>query len=476
MKSMTVTESIRNCDMIPDGCAVILGYSGGPDSQALLYALHELAEEKNLTIYPVHVNHLLRAEESERDQAFCEMIAEQLGLDIEVIRFDCEGAAERAGVTTEEAGRKTRYRLFDRRAHRLEKSGIPREKIRILTAHTSDDQVETILFRIIRGTGTDGLSGIERTRISENGYTVVRPLLDVSREEIMKYLEENGYDYVLDSSNEEPSYTRNRIRLELLPELKKYNSRIGDALLRLGRVTGQDRAYLKERAEQSLRLLTVNQTRTAVVLDAEGLAALPDPIKRRVILTALRNTGLTEDVSFSHFEEIEKLLASDNPSAALDLPHSYRALRRYTYLILGTGNAVVQGRILSEEKPGIKTESIARSIYRLGIPRLARSHILDYDKLEEAFGKGFEEKAELRTRQEGDFIRIPSGRKKIQDLFVDQKVPKQFRDQVWLYAIGSEVLFIPASEKLGVALRYSSQYVVTDSTKEVFCVEIDETL
>ena len=224
---------------------IVTGLSGGPDSVCLFHVLLSLQEELDLKLYPVHINHKFRPGAAERDQDYVENLCAEHGLRCTTVVRDCGRLAAELGMTDEEAGRKVRYDAFRSVAEEIAagrdgESPVSPEHIKIAVAQNANDQAETILFRLLRGTGPDGLAGIAYSR-SEGRFRVIRPVLDITRSEIESYCRDNRLDPVIDHTNSETVYARNRIRLELLPLLERdYNPGIMSALVRLGRIAADD--------------------------------------------------------------------------------------------------------------------------------------------------------------------------------------------------------------------------------------------
>ncbi|MDR1027999.1 MAG: tRNA lysidine(34) synthetase TilS, partial [Clostridiales Family XIII bacterium] len=236
-----IREAIGGMGLIPKGGHVIVGFSGGPDSLCLLHALLHLRAEFDFTVGAVHVNHGFRPGAAEADQAYAERLCADWGIPIDIHTPDVAALARERGETPEEAGRTARYRAFDETAARVERmSGFAPSGIKIAVAQNRNDQAETVLMRLLRGSGPDGLSGMSRRRVSDAGYEVIRPLLAVSRDAIELYCADNGLRPRRDHTNEETGYFRNRIRLELLPLLRRdYNASVDDALIRLAKIAGE---------------------------------------------------------------------------------------------------------------------------------------------------------------------------------------------------------------------------------------------
>jgi tRNA(Ile)-lysidine synthase len=336
-----ILNTVKERELFGDGDHLVLGLSGGPDSLSLYNALLELMEDNlrtsgrfgiSFTLHPVHVNHKFRPGAAEEDQAFCERIAEDASERLEgaypVRSFvvDCNAMALDLGMTSEEAGRKARYDAFRTVGREvMELFSCGPEKVKILVAQNADDQAETILFRILRGTGPDGLSGMSYEREDESGFRVVRPILDIKREEIEIYCEEKGLEPRRDHTNEEAVYARNKIRLELLPLLKKeYNPNVSDALNRLGRLAEEDKGYIYKNANDALERLRTGEHS----LDVRGLKELEPSLRKRVFLLALSEVGMRENVTEKHLRSVDAVLRSHNHKAATaELTGGFRVSR-----------------------------------------------------------------------------------------------------------------------------------------------------
>lgn len=622
-----VKALIQNEELLHEGMHVIVGLSGGPDSVCLFDLLCRLADDMRLRLYPVHVNHQFRPGAAEADQAFTEALCVERGWPCRSFVYDCARIAAEKNLTSEEAGRKARYEAFGIVAAELLRRGIAAQNVAIAIAQNANDQAETILFRILRGTGTDGLAGIAKKRyetvrydaaevseeargqnrqrtdqlcgqaaaeVSEEArgaYTqeqaqhsandgketgmreelcphddarraaepvktaiariaVVRPLLETQRAEIEQYLSERGMTACIDQTNAEPIYTRNQIRLELLPYLAThYNENIITALNRLGRIAQSDKAYLQETAARafeeararaageraatlpkqgnraccipdnlaeepacSAAVLAADvgtdeaveacaQKPKVVYLDCETLRALHAAIRTRVYQRALREVGMAENFSSAQAEAIDHILYAASPSARTELADGFRAARVYgrmkfyrarkkdggqsgtTDMEIGASHAkgvnhtqvekdrargVVNAQLIADDTAD--GEPLASSCARFAADgaadvavmkieaagrrfRLWRMNTAMYHRLlaEGRIGPhgAFRAAAlpagarmELRTRRDGDYLPIRGGRKKLQDFFVDSKIPKNQRDEILLLACGSHVLWI----------------------------------
>ncbi len=500
-----VLETIKDHELFEDGGRIVLGLSGGPDSMCLFDVLLELAQEKGYRIYPVHVNHKLRPGDAERDQEFVEETCRRRGLTCRTFEVDCNKLARKEGLTSEEAGRKARYGAFFEVAEQIAAEiaaetpskdlGEARKKVAIAVAQNANDQAETILFRILRGAGTDGLAGIAYKRY-ERGIAVVRPLLDVPREEIEKYCESRNLSPRIDHTNKEAIYARNKIRLELLPLLReKFNPNIVETLDRLGKNAATDRDYIRQQAEAAYREITDESQKNDVTVAAEvaRISALHMAVRIRIYNMMLTEIGMTENISEGQLRSIEKVRLSQSPSAMCDLIDGYAVYKEYEKLIFcrkdakRTADARYKMSFISPEK--YAAEKYATEKYAAG-EDVALNSLQDSGQ-----SKGMESSAVgvfvlpvtakdsvcIRKRRDGDVIAIGAGtgsgagttirHKKLQDFFVDAKVPKNKRDEIDLLAYGNKILWaLPspyfASEQYQKKGRFSAEFRLQAQTSQ----------
>lgn len=495
---------------------IVVGLSGGPDSLCMFDVLCNMAPEWDLKLYPVHVNHKFRPGAAEEDQDFVEKFCEAAGWPCRTFVCDCTAIARQAGLTPEEAGRKVRYEAFRQTAEDIaagrprpdnaagqlcrgaascgasadqmpapsQPAPVPREQIAIAVAQNAQDQCETILFRLLRGSGPDGLAGIAYKRYDEGGFAVIRPLLDVSRDEIEAYCTERGLTPRRDHTNEETVYMRNRIRLELIPYLQEhFNPNIIATVNRLGRAAAADKDYLTHQADAALSgdqadaVLSGGQTDAvlsdhpadgpAVSLQIETLRQLHPAVRMRVYQKAAKEVGLKEGLMAAHLDGMDQIVHGSSPSARWELPDGFTARRIYDRLCIEKPSQAAFGgtlRIFTEPAATFVQGVPAAPAIKQDVPLQARFSL---DALKAVYGEDAPGKIILRRRKAGDFMTIATGgglhRKKLQDLLVDMKVPKTERDRLQVAAIGSEILWILPGEKekngsLGKKGRFSAGY------------------
>jgi tRNA(Ile)-lysidine synthase len=298
---------------------VLLAISGGPDSVALARAMRALNPGGQGRLAAAHLNHRLRGEESEGDEAFVVGLCRRLDIPCEVHRADVGQLAADSRDGLESAARKARYAFLRHTADRLGARYV-------VTAHTADDQAETVLHRIIRGTGIAGLAGMARARPLGPAATLIRPMLEFRRAELLAYLDELGQPYRVDSSNDDTQYTRNRIRRELLPQLAdRFNAAVIDALLRLGSLAGEVQTVVEglvdDLADQSVTEASPN----VVQVNVDLLVGHPRYLVRELLITLWRSQGWPlQSMGFTQWDLLaEMVLACRGDSAGAPRKHVF---------------------------------------------------------------------------------------------------------------------------------------------------------
>lgn len=468
-----IISAIKLSGTIREGTVVIVGVSGGPDSLCLLHALNQLKDSLKLTLFPVHINHKLR-KKATSEQKHIEKLCKEMGLECNSFVVDCKAIAKENKISDEEAGRLIRYDAFSQCAEQLEQAGIDRSKIVIAVAHNADDQSETIIQRIMRGTGLKGLTGMSPARYDEKGFVIVRPLLDVTRSDIEAYIEANKLEPNIDESNQSTEYTRNKIRLELLPYMEEnFNPNVKESLRNLANIAAIDDNYMAQVAgamyQEAVSMDTADE---AIILDTEKASEMHVAILRRVIGLILAGFGLDSEISYELIGNVLELIFTDKPSAMMNLPAGLVARREYRKLIFCSAEE-------KEENPieGIKLAKQIINADAFVAPEKGMYAVFDYDKFCEKHPGQLGE-IEVRTRKRGDVIGIGDGKhKKIQNYFVDAKIPASYRDMVALVAVGGEVLWVLPNDALPTKSernkgKFSQNYQFGEGSKRVLFLEI----
>jgi len=410
-------SSLAACEMTASD-VVLVALSGGADSTALLLSLKTLQGEGKIGgLFAAHLNHGIRGPFALRDQAFCEALCRGLGIPLQTDACDAPAYAKQTGKTLEEAARELRYAF-------LERARISCGASVIATAHHADDQAETVLLHLLRGSGTGGLGGMK----SRNGR-IVRPLLQTTRAEILAYLAERNASYCQDETNAENHAARNRIRNELLPTLASYNPAISEALCRTAALCAEDDALLERLADEAEESMQQNGG-----LNREQLFALPLALKSRIVrkrIFALDNTVSEPD--------IRRVLALSEAKTgtAIELSGGYHAWTNATTLFVGRYPETRDYRVaFVPEGETITPRGVLHSerVTSWRKPADGNEAFLALDTLPKELV--------VRSRTPGDrFFPLGSpGEKLLSDVFIDRKIPKEERDRPLLCA-GDKVLY-----------------------------------
>ena len=433
--------------LVQHGDSVLLGVSGGADSVAMLHLFSRQGQQGDwsLTLHVVHVNHRLRGAAADEDAAFVAETCRLLRVPCTIECVDVAEIAEREGASVEEVGRRCRFEAFERVAL---KTGIRT----IALAHQADDQAETILHRIIRGTGLRGLAGIRSERPLRPGgdIRVIRPMLDFWRSEIDAYLQQEGIAYREDATNAGTAYTRNRIRHELLPLLREqFNPQVSEALIRLAEQARGLHAYLAETCERMLDALVIERNDRQFVLHCPPLVRKPRVIQTELIRRAILGMGVPEgELTYAHLSAVADLAAGSEGSKTLHLPAGLRVSRRYSRLVFESaepaaalGPEPMDIRVSAEgvtSLPGFGLEITAQRV------PADEATILDHlgcsaDRKTFSFEEWLDADAVrpplvARSRRPGDRF-LPLGMtdmKKISDFLIDEKIDADRRERVVL--------------------------------------------
>ena len=308
-----VKFTIKKYNMLEKNDRILAGVSGGPDSITLLHVLNSLKKEYSLNIVIAHLDHKFRGEESAADRKFCEDLAKKYNLEIMWEEIDVPGIAKEKGISPEEAARLARYDFFKRAA---------KEKniYKIAVGHTRDDQAETVLMRIIRGAGMKGLGGISPVK-EMSGNKIIRPLIEVSRKDVEDFIVEERLRFRKDSSNEKTIFTRNKIRLELIPLLEKdFNPNIKEVLSNMAENLQIENEFLSKYAKRKFK--SVSKIRQGQIqIDGKKFKKLPKAVRKRVLRAALEELkGDLRRITYQHWKEIEELINSRPVNSIVDLP------------------------------------------------------------------------------------------------------------------------------------------------------------
>ncbi len=384
-------QFIRTQNLVQPGDTLVCAVSGGADSVALLFAMYLLKEKLDITLEAAHFNHHLRGEESDRDEAFVRQLCDRYDLTLHV-----SGGEVRPGKKgLEAAAREARYGFL---------RSIPGK---IATAHTADDNAETVLLHLIRGTGLKGLGGIMPA-----SHNVIRPMLTVTRQEVEDFLEEWCLPHVEDASNGSDAYLRNRIRHHVMPLLREENPQIGENLSAMALRLRQDEDYLAAQADFE------------TLPPVDVLKTMAPPIRSRSLEAFLKKNGVREPEQ-SHIAAAEDLVFSKKPSARASFPGGVTIARNYDWLEVLKKQALPEPVMLP--CPG---EAV------FGNTRVVCQPAEKWINTPDAFTVSPKGQMILRSRQPGDGIRLSGGTKSLKRLFIDRKIPAHQRP--WIPVVCDE--------------------------------------
>ena len=470
---------IKKHHMIESKDQIVVGVSGGADSVCLLKILASLQEELDFGLRVVHVEHGIRGEESVSDANFTMHLCEEMGISCEMVPVDVPAYARSHGLGLEEAARILRYRVFVE--HAKECGG------KVALAHHMEDNAETLLFQMVRGSGLKGMCGIDPVRDSDEGVQYLRPLLCVRRAEIEGYLKEQGQSYCLDATNQEIVYSRNRMRNQVIPQLKEINTQAVEHLNRSAEQLHQVWDYMHGQMEQLLASLV--KCCSPYMVDAVGLCEVHPALQTMLVHELIaRVAGAKKDISSQHVNDLIAL-AKGTSGKRLCLPYGVRVRKEFGNLVFeknareefgqwnvcppqGMDNIVdtvieispsklenlaygEKFKVCLGDKGAVLTVSKLHFEGKMQeIPKNKYTKWLEYDKIKNGF--------QLRKRKPGDyFVNDSQGhRKKLKQYFIDEKIPVSEREQIWLLARESEILWV-------VGARMSEACKIGKDTKTV---------
>lgn len=425
-----VEKYIKEHHLINPGELVIAGVSGGPDSMALLHILNKLQLPLGFKLVVAHVNHGLRTEAAAEEQ-FVHDYCDSRGIKFYSCQVNVRERAEQEKRSLEEIGRECRYHYFADLSKKLGAS-------RIATAHHQDDNAETVLLNLIRGSGIKGLRGIRPI----NGK-IIRPLLSVNKTEIENYIRENFIPYCIDQSNFSTDYLRNRIRHQLLPLImQEYNPRFVKSLNQLADIAACENEVIEQEIGRLWAKLIIKEQADEIILDADALSKLHQAYQQRIIMKALFTLHGESGWQSQDILQIKGLLAKPGSAKTLQLKKGLYVRKVYCQIIFGSKpvdkpafkyRVQVPGQVFIEETGQSYSFSLCES---KNYTAQAGDIYLDYDKI-----KG---DLYLRSRQPGDLFAPLGmhGHKKVKDFFIDLKVPLSERDQIPLLATEDKIYAI----------------------------------
>ncbi|MDD3926503.1 MAG: tRNA lysidine(34) synthetase TilS [bacterium] len=453
-----VKDLIGRQGLIHPGDRVVAAVSGGPDSVVMLHLLNRLRFEIDFSLHVAHLDHMFRGEQSRLDAEFVGRLAESMGLDHTVKAIDVPDYRSHHNISSaQEAARIVRYAFLAKTAECIGANVIA-------VAHNADDQVETVLQNLIRGAGPEGLRGM-----AYHSGMIARPLLDTSRADIEKYCDIHGLETRIDASNDSMYYTRNRIRHRLLPLLESFNPAVRQAVSKASRLLTIDDEYLDTLALRAYDELWSGEEERLSFPD-EGLARLHPALRRRVLRLAVeRIKGDLRDITLGHIEAMEALLEK-NVGASADLP-GLTVYRDYGRLVVGFRPPSTEdtGLVAELQVPGENLlPQFGIRIRIAGLPSPEAAQVTPGRWRLALDAAALPGPLAVRFRRPGDRIHPfgMTGSKKLQDLFVDAKIPRWQRGEVPLLTAGDEIVWV-------IGLRAGSRWLARHDTVESILLEAE---
>ena len=444
-----ILKSIENYKLIENGDTIIVGASGGPDSQFMIYMLNSLKSQIDFEIILAHLNHLHR-KEARNDENLVRKTAEELNLKFFTRARSMDDYAKKLKLSSEDAGRRLRYEFFNDLAKEYKNP-------KIAVAHNKDDQAETVLMRIIRGTGLDGLRAMDY-----KSGNIIRPILDIKKSEIIAYLDFKKIPYAIDHTNFENDYTRNKIRLDIIPKLEEINPRVVDQIYSLSELAKDDLEVLDGVIGDKFAELS-DIKKDKIIFDKAKFDKTNPAILRRIIRKAIETlNGEIKDISRENIDEF--LTIRDLGTGKKIIKDRLRLRKSYDSYILE----------IKKTKDKFEEEIYLENVDLINFDGLyIKTSIINSKKYEKSKNIGYFDYDKLtfplkvRTRKNGDRF-TPLGHrseKKLKDFFMDQKVDREKRDEIPLIISNEKIIWL-------TGLRISDDFKVTESTKRILKIEV----
>lgn len=456
-----VYQYIQQFQMIEKGDTVIAGVSGGADSVCLFHVLLELTERIEFSLRVVHVEHGIRGQEALSDMEFVKSLCQSHNIACSVYHYDVINLAREQKLTEEEAGRKVRYEAFA-----LEKKKCC-GKVKIAVAHNMNDNAETMLMHLIRGSGMAGLCGMEAVR-----GDIIRPLLFVQRTEIEAYLSQIGQKYCTDSTNLTTEYDRNKIRLQVLPSLQEINSQAVLHIHQAAEKLAEANCFLQQQTDRAYKRIVVKKE-GKFFLQIQPLQETESYLQTEVVKRVLTECALSsKNLGSIHIQAVLSLLHMES-GKQISLPYKMKAQRVYEsiciqrkegyladeeidVLITGSGQYNIPGR---DETFLVTMESGENNKKNVNKLQKTYTKCFDYDKIENGLV--------FRTRRTGDYLIIDKEghRQSLKSFFINEKIERELRNQILLAADGSHILWV-------VGYRCSMGCGVEDATERILKIQM----
>ncbi|MEQ8154144.1 MAG: tRNA lysidine(34) synthetase TilS [Clostridiaceae bacterium] len=459
MKEKVIRYIYEN-KLIEPGDRVLVALSGGPDSVCLFNLIWEMKEILGIEIGAAHVNHMMRGKEADEDELYVREICKSRNIPCYFKKININKIAKEKGISSEMAGRDERYSFFSEIKEKYAYN-------KIALAHNANDQAETILMRLMRGSGLEGLTGIKAKR--ESIY--IRPVLNCSRDEIEAYCEEKNLKPRIDKTNLENIYSRNKVRLELIPYIKEnFNPDIINTINRIGKLLDKDNEFIQAHVEKALKKycdfnkhLIINKE----IFEKEE-AVLTRTIKKAVMIFSKKHYN----IEMKHIYDIISM-QKNRSGNKIYLPHGLVASNVYGDVEIKFSSEDEKRNIMENNiliiKENVYNYSMEFNNYNVEFSILEKSPKMNFCKIDLVKYFDYDKitgDIEVRTRRDGDSIRPfgMKGRKKLKDLFMDLKIPREEREEIPLVCLNGQVAWV-------VGIRTSEDFKITKDTKNILKIK-----
>jgi len=445
-----VKKTIKKYALLKPKSRILIGVSGGPDSICLLHILNQLKDEYKLQLFAFHLNHQLRGKESDEDEKFVKQFCQKLKIPCQIKRAKVRKYAKQKKLSLEQAAREVRYQLLEQTRKRLRCDGIA-------LGHNANDNAETVILNLVRGTGLTGLCGIPPIR-----DRIIRPLLEIERDEIMQYLINNKLTYRVDKTNRNPKIPRNFIRTKIIPQLKKLNPRLIETISKLSNILRQEDSYLNGLTDNVIEQIRKERSKPGITLDNKLFLSYNLALRRRVLKSLLPTLG---------YDKIEQILkmSEEKTVGTIQLTKDLFARQEYDRIYLGKKvpipiNQAIPipiGKSSLIKDMGIEIEVKLKSKIDLNSVKVDKNtEVFDYSELAPPFY--------LRYRRPGDrFIPFGGQEKKLKEILIDDKIPRRVRLCLPLFCDAKGILWILGG-------RRSARAPITPKTKRFLLVRIKQ--
>jgi tRNA(Ile)-lysidine synthase len=476
-----IRHTLSNFQMLNPQESILIGVSGGPDSMLLLHSLSLMQHEFQLKLGVAHLNHALRGENSNQDEAFVKQWARMLNIACYSETISVKAYQKKHTLSLEEAARQVRYDFYCRmaRQHGFNK---------IALGHHRDDNAEVVLMALLRGSGPLGLSGIKPIRtVDQTNLKIIRPLIHLSKKEITDWLKTNNFPFVSDATNQDTQFLRNKIRHELIPSLiNDYNPQTVTALNQLSTILQSEEAWIDNQVRPLLAKMIIKSYKDHIILNHDRFCSYPIAVQRRCLRMAIRRLkGDLKRISYQHIEAVIDLVSKQKDAGPLNLPSGLSVSRTENHIVIAKLHLPIgSSRLKHSDSPGLQTikpfeytlhtfnklyikeVGLKLSFYQLDGPDLTMS---GYTGQQSAFFDMIAIKFPLviRNFQPGDrFTPLGmTGTQKLKKFFIDHKIPRARRSGIPILTSQNQIIWI-------MGYRIDDRYKVSSTTQNILKAEI----